>query len=397
MLFPRETQLSNSDLRSPLSPTPLRSEKSLRVAMLLTDGYGGFGGISKFNRDLLTAFDACPIVERVYALPRLIPEAIIERVAEAVVYDRSAARGKAGFISRVIARAGFGSGLDLVVCGHLHLLPPAWLLARLRGARLALVIHGIEAWEPCGHVLANRMAPAVDAVLAVSRYSAKRFASWSRMGQAHLAVLPNCIDLKTFQPQPRDLSLLARYKLGTGKVLLTVGRLASEERYKGFDQVIELMPRLLERYAGLQYLIVGDGADRPRLAAKAKAIGVSDNVVFAGRIPESEKVAHYNLADAYVMPSRGEGFGIVLIEAAACGIPVVGSSIDGSGEALLEGRLGRLIDPRDPAELIDAIVTALEVGERGMRNPLIKTFGVGAFQRRVDAWCREQLAAHCEE
>ena len=78
-------------------------------------------------------------------------------------------------------------------------------------------------------------------------------------------------------------------------------------------------------------------------------------MIFAGRIPESEKVAHYNLADVFVMPSYGEGFGIALIEAAACGIPIVGSSADGSRDALLDGRLGRMVDPKKPDELIEAI------------------------------------------
>jgi hypothetical protein len=85
-----------------------------------------------------------------------------------------------------------------------------------------------------------------------------------------------------------------------------------------------------------------------RLEEKANSLGLSDKVVFTGRISESEKVAHYNLADAYVMPSTGEGFGIVLIEAAACGVPVVGSRVDGSREALLDGRLGHLVDPTQP-------------------------------------------------
>src|SRR5205085_1990385 len=129
-------------------------------------------------------------------------------------------------------------------------------------------------------------------------------------------------------------------------VILTVGRLVAQERCKGFDEVIEIMPQLVKRFPYIKYLIVGDGSDRSRLEAKAEALGVRDSVVFTGYIPESEKVAHYNLADVYVMPSHGEGFGIVLLEAAACGVPVVGSRGDGSREALLGGRLGSLVDPK---------------------------------------------------
>ena len=119
------------------------------------------------------------------------------------------------------------------------------------------------------------------------------------------------------------------------------------------------MPRLLRQLPDLRYLIVGDGSDRARLEAKARAHGLSDYVIFAGRIAEAEKVAHYNLADVYVMPSHGEGFGIALIEAAACGVPVVGSSVDGSRDALLDGQLGRMVDPSKPDELIEAITAAI--------------------------------------
>ena len=165
--------------------------------------------------------------------------------------------------------------------------------------------------------------------------------------------------------------LVERYGLQSNKVIMTVGRLASEERYKGFDQVIELMPQLIKRFPNLKYLIVGEGSDRGRLEAKVEALGLSDRVIFTGYISESEKVAHYNLADVYVMPSTGEGFGIVLLEAVACGVPVVGSRVDGSREALLDGRLGRLVDPTNKIELESAVTAALEKGSERNRNVAI--------------------------
>ena len=171
--------------------------------------------------------------------------------------------------------------------------------------------------------------------------------------------------------------------------MLTVARLAACEQYKGVDEVIDVMPCLLRQLPDLRYLIVGDGSDRARLEAKARAHGLSKYVIFAGRIAEAEKVAHYNLADVYVMPSRGEGFGIALIEAAACGIPVVGSSVDGSRDALLDGQLGRMVDPSKPDELIEAITAAIR-GSRRVRNDLVKTFDVGRFRARVSDWMNGQ-------
>ena len=334
-------------------------ERTLRVQMLLTDAFGGFGGISRFNRDFLGALNLCPWVGRVYVLPRIIPERIDETIPECVVYRRSSARGRFAFVAELLRAARREQRADLVICGHLHLLPLALLAARLQRARLALIVHGIEAWAPSTHRLANVLANRIDAFLAVSRYSAERFAKWAKVSTDQGFILPNCVDLDRFRPGERDPALMARYGLQLRKVMLTVGRLIAEEPSKGFGELIELMPRLLRELPNLCYLIVGDGSDRARLEAKVKALGLTKNVVFSGRIPEAEKVAHYNLADAFVMPSHGEGFGIALIEAAACGIPVIGSSVDGSREALLDGRLGQLLDPSKPDELARAILTVM--------------------------------------
>lgn len=362
------------------------------VLMLLTDGFGGRGGIAKFNRDFLQALDACGLVERVHALPRLIPQPIEEAIPEVVVYDRRAARGRVAFLRRVASHTWRDERIDLVVCGHLHLLPVAWLAARLRGARLALIIHGVEAWAPSQKFVTNWLAGRVDSVITVSRHSAEQFARWSKVPIERAFVLPNCVDLDTFRPQPRDPALLERYGLKAHKVILTVGRIASQERYKGFDEMIELMPRLLKRFPDLKYLIVGEGDDRLRLEAKADSYRVANHVIFAGRIPESEKVAHYNLADAFVMPSTGEGFGIVLIEAAACGVRVIGSRADGSREALRDGLLGRLVDPRKPDELIEAVTAILKHPSPRVRTNGIDMFSTQNFRARVADWCRAQAA-----
>jgi glycosyltransferase involved in cell wall biosynthesis len=143
---------------------------------------------------------------------------------------------------------------------------------------------------------------------------------------------------------------------------------------------------LLHSFPDLKYLIAGDGPDAPRLQAKAASLGVAAQVIFAGRIPEHEKVDHYRLADVYVMPSSGEGFGIVLLEAAACGVPVIGSRLDGTKDALLDGRLGALVDPREPREVIDAVSAVLERDRDNRRNPHVETFGVDAYRRRVGEW-----------
>ena len=365
--------------------------RGLGGLMLLTDGFGGLGGIAKFNRDFLEALDCSGIFERVDALPRLIPQPIAKTTPPFVVYDHKAAQGKMAFISRLVVHALSTRRIDIVICGHIHLLPAAWLLARFRGARLVLIIHGLEAWAPPHKLLAKWFAQRVDAFISVSKYSAERFTKWSRLSMDRGFILPNCVDLQKFRPMTRDATLLARYDLKSSKVILTVGRLASEDRHKGFDPVIEVMPKLIQRFANLKYLIVGDGPDRHRLEAKVHALGLSNHVIFAGYVPECEKAAYYNLADVYAMPSRGEGFGIVLLEAAACGVPTIGSQVDGSREALLGGKLGQLVDPADRNQLIQTITKTLEDGSSRRRSELIDIFASEKFKARVQAWCCTQV------
>ncbi|HEY2112807.1 MAG TPA: glycosyltransferase, partial [Dongiaceae bacterium] len=146
---------------------------------------------------------------------------------------------------------------------------------------------------------------------------------------------------------------------------------------------------LLPDFPNLVYLVGGSGPDRPRLEAKAKALGLADRVIFAGRISEEEKLAHYHLADAYVMPSRGEGFGIVILEAMAAGIPAMGSRVDGSREALLDGKLGPLVDPDDPASVAGGIRAVLE-RPRG-RPEGLDYFSVESFRQRMSGMLDEMV------
>ena len=171
----------------------------MHVQMLLTDGFGGFGGISRFNRDFLSALNVSPIVDRVYALPRVISDSIEEPIPEAVVYERRAARGRVPYALSVFRRTFRGPRTDLVICGHINLLPLAWAAAKLTRARLALVIHGYEAWTPTSHRLSNLLVNRIDAFIAVSRYSAERFVQWSGVPAARGYILPNCVDLDRFQ------------------------------------------------------------------------------------------------------------------------------------------------------------------------------------------------------
>jgi glycosyltransferase involved in cell wall biosynthesis len=163
---------------------------------------------------------------------------------------------------------------------------------------------------------------------------------------------------------------------------LTLGRLAAAERYKGYDEILEILSQLRSVERRLIYVIAGDGDDRVRLQSKALALGVADQVRFTGWVSEDEKVELYRAARAFALAGRGEGFGIVLLEALACGVPVVASTLDGSFEAIKNGQLGIAVDPRDPLSLRDGILEALR-RPVGVRLPGLEYFSREEFRERV--------------
>jgi len=352
----------------------------VRVLFPHTDGFGGHGGIAKFNRDLLHALAAHPRISGIVAVPRLVP-GDVGPLPPKVRHVTLGVGPKWRYV-KTVARVSLGDReLGLVLCGHINLLPLAWSVARPMGLPLALVVHGIEAWEPISGRLSNRFASRVDHFIAVSSLTASRFAAWSGVSAGKGYVLPNTIDVQRFRPGPPDPALLRRYDLERKTVVMTLGRISSAERTKGFDEVLEILPELARHVPNVAYLIAGDGDDTPRLARKAAELGVSDRVRFTGYIEESEKEAHYRLADVFAMPSRGEGFGIVNLEAMACGVPVVASTADGSREALRDGLNGRLVDPTDPKALLQAILASIRQ-PKGVPEGL-GYFSVERFEARV--------------
>ena len=269
----------------------------MHFKVLLTDGFGGRGGIAKFNRDFLTALCSHSACASVTAFPRLMPEAP-GRLPGKLTYVTDGLGGKARYLQS-LAKWTFGRPkADLIFCGHIHLLPLARLLQARDRAPLALIIHGIEAWQPTKKKLANHAARRTDAFLAVSQFTKQRFLSWSGLRAEQGHILPNSIALEDFGPGAKEESLVRRYGLQGRKVLLTLGRLSASERYKGIDEVMEALPALAHHAPEIVYLIAGDGDDRARLAQKAADLHVADRVVFTGYVPEEEKVAHYRLADA---------------------------------------------------------------------------------------------------
>jgi phosphatidylinositol alpha-1,6-mannosyltransferase len=212
----------------------------------------------------------------------------------------------------------------------------------------------------------------------------------SGVASERIEVVHNGVDPRRFRPQPAgDL----RAELGiAGPMLLTVARLV---RRKGIDTVLYALPSLLARTPELSYVIVGDGADRERLEQLAQQLAVSKRVRFVRRAGD-ELVRYYNACDLFVMPAREEpgdieGFGLVFLEAGACGKPVIGASAGGVVDAIVEGVTGQLVAADDPDALSAAVTALLADPERAAslgRNGRERVLREATWQHAADKLLR---------
>ncbi len=182
------------------------------------------------------------------------------------------------------------------------------------------------------------------------------------------------IDLGRFTPGAVDPEAVARLRGGATSVIGSVGRLT---RQKGFDVLIDAMPELLAADPKMRVLIAGEGRERPALGRLARRLGVEQALLMPGYMADP-RVA-FAAMDILVVPSRHEGFGLVFLEAMAMGVPVVGTLVTGSMDAVEDGRTGVLVPPGDPKALAAAIVQLLADPDRRAE-----------LRASADRWVRER-------
>lgn len=259
-----------------------------------------------------------------------------------------------------ILKLGYWQRPDLVISTHLNFTPAAQCLKRLQGIPYWTVAHGIEAWD----IQRPRLQAALqgaERILAVSHYTRDRLLQEQSLDPSRVSVLPNTFDPSRFQIGPKPRHLLERYGLDPQQpILLTVARLTDADRYKGYEQIIAALPQVREAIPNVHYLIVGKGKDQPRIEALIRRKGLQNAVTLAGFVPDQELCDYYNLCDLFVMPSKREGFGIVYLEALACGKPAIGGNQDGAVDALCRGEIGALVNPDDVGEIAHTIVSILK-------------------------------------
>lgn len=299
----------------------------------------------------------------------------------AVRSTRTRVAGGPGSIIELNARAariGRAWRPDVVLNGHVHTTLGA-LGACRRGA--SMVTYGFADELTHRPALTRLAARRSAAMISISEYT-------TALLQAHQPAGPVALVLPGLDP-PRSVRVRS-----DRPVLLTVSRLA--DRYKGHDVVLDAMPRVVQAVPDVVWHVLGDGPLKAELEQRRDVLGLREHVRFAGYVDDAARDAALGSAWAFVMPSRlpdrgagGEGFGIVYLEAAAAGVPVVAGNVAGALDAVDDGRTGFLVDPTCPDAIADALITLLTdrgradaMGEAG--RTWASTFTWERMAREVD-------------
>ena len=296
-------------------------------------------------------------------------------------------KSKVHFITAAIKE---GIKNQLVILSHVNLLVVGFIIKLISPkTKVVLVAHGIEVWRifpKWKKMMLNKF----DLILPVSEFTKTRMMELYGIPEKKITVLNNCLD--PFLPLPlkakKSERLLQLYGINENDtVLFTLTRMATGERYKGYDHVIQAVYELRHIKPAIKYLIVGkyDEAEKARLDEIITRLSLQDNIILAGFIPDEEIAIHFNLADIYIMPSQKEGFGIVFIEALYYGKPVIAGNIDGSVDALKNGIFGLLVNPTNQLQITNAIVEVITNRQKFIPDSVkvIEHFGFDTYKEKL--------------
>jgi len=305
--------------------------------------------------------------------------------------DVRAADGRTSrFVAAAVRAAAAADSQTIVVAVHLHLAPAA-LAFTARGASLTTMLCGIEAWKPLTWIQRAALDRA-DRLIAISAHTRDRF----REVNAQFA--GRAIEVCHLGVEDAHGGVGASSRLPSA---LIVGRMASDERYKGHDLLLDVWADVVREVPGAALRIVGDGDDRRRLENKARTLGLDRHVVFLGRVDDDSLAREYERCTAFVMPSRDEGFGFVFVEAMRAARACVASR-GAASEIVVDGDSGLVVNPANRDELTRAIVRLLadgagadRMGARG-RERFLREFTDIHFRERFTAIVESPVPALTE-
>jgi phosphatidyl-myo-inositol dimannoside synthase len=337
-----------------------------RKVLVLAPSLKSLGGIQNYTRTLVEALQAVLGSDRVRMVA--VPGDAEVKTDGSLALRLSV---KVRFLLSAITAAITWSP-DLVICAHVGLAPVARLIEKLTGVRFWVVLYGIEVWGDLSLMKRNALR-AAQRYVAITRFTLDATIARHNLDRHRKLILPPTL------PKRRSTSPESEQPSSKGlapPMVLTVGRIAASEQYKGHDVMLDAWPAVLRRVPDAVYWIVGGGDDRRRLESRARELGIADSVHFAGAVSAEELDACYDRCRVFAMPARteldarvprGEGFGIVFLEAMAHGKPVVGPCAGAPVEFIRSGEHGLLVNPTDTREVAQALIELLEDPARSHR------------------------------
>jgi phosphatidylinositol alpha-1,6-mannosyltransferase len=232
-------------------------------------------------------------------------------------------------------------------------------------------LHGIEAWSATLDSARRAALRGARVRIAISPHTARRVAA----AHPDLPAIDTCLlALLPDEEAPDRVPADVRVDYGPHAVVI-VGRMSSTERYKGHDQLILAWPRVLAEVPDASLVMVGRGDDVERLRTKAAALGLGRTVHFPGFLPDVAVRAVLRNGSVFAMPSRGEGFGLVYLQAMRAGLPCIGSRDDAASDVIVDGDTGLLVPRQDPEAIAGALARLLtdesmrrRMGDAGRRR-----------------------------
>jgi glycosyltransferase involved in cell wall biosynthesis len=258
--------------------------------------------------------------------------------------------------------------------------------------KLLLQAHGIEVWGNQSFIKKLFLKNA-DFILAVSEFTRNKIIKKHEIEPSKCLIFPNSLDpyFNIIANPELKKSLKSKYHIqNEHQVLITLTRLASSEKYKGYDKVIHALYQLHKKGKKFKYLILGkyDPLEFERISQLINSLNLQNQVILCDFIEDHEISSYFELADVFIMPSQKEGFGIVFIEAMACGLPVIAGNLDGSVDALKNGTLGTLINPNDENAIINAIENfkshPLSSDKELLKSQIQQSFGYPSYRKKLE-------------
>ena len=289
---------------------------------------------------------------------------------------------------------------DLIICAHIGVAPAGRIIQKLTKIPYWVILYGIEVWGELSPAKQKALR-ATQRLVSITRFTLNATIARHSLHNPRALILP-----PTMPKEKTPFPAAAPISSGDGQspVVLTVGRVASSERYKGHDVMLEAWPSVLRRLPNAVYWIVGGGDDLARLEAKARELGIAASVRFAGSVSPEELAVCYHRCCVFAMPARteldaraprGEGFGIVYLEAMARGKPVVGPRVGAPAEFIRDGEHGLLVDPASASDVAEALIELLGDPERARRMGeaarrfVTSEFSFESFCKRLQEGLRE--------